>query len=193
MAEIDSAVAFKESFEGREVLVLHDGLKNLNHIRLKEALQTLGFPLELFQQLIKLEHPDLSTIQWEGDYPEKDPVEHIVVRTAQTPQGEVEVTDTTPFKPHTLKSRLTQKDSIGFEAILVQEGKIAYDIPREFNPHAPGVYVASGDRIRLNLRKGDLAIIPSPVARQVAQVDDGSQYRYLGDPWDLAHPPTEIY
>lgn len=180
-----------ETKEGT-AFVFRNALNNLENPDLKNRMQTMGFDPSLFRDLITLDYKEWTGEPVELDYPPDKPVEHIVIRTAKTKDGkELEVTEVTTYEPHTMKTRLKKtpdNKSIGFEAILLQEGSIVYDVLHGFDPIAAGVYTASGDRTSVELQPGDLLIIPRPVARQIVKVERGSRSIYVSDPWDHDEP-----
>lgn len=171
--------------------VFRNALNNLESPELKNRIQTLGFDPSLFKDLITLDYKEWTGEPAELDYPPDKPVEHIIIRTAKTKDGkEMEVTEVTTFAPHTMKTRL-KKDpdaSIGFEAILLKEGSITYDILHGFEPVAVGVYMGSENHTSVELKPGDLLIVPRPIARQITKVTSGSKSVYLSDPWEHDEP-----
>jgi hypothetical protein len=172
--------------------VIPNGLNHLYHPRLTSLLKTENFPQTLFDHLIKLTDPDKFPIEYDGEYPLDNPVEHITVRTADTPKGKIEITETIAYAPHTLKMRLHTNDSIQFEAILVGKGVMKYRFPKQIIALSTG-YFASEKYEVLELHEEDLAIIPFPVARGIVEVEKGTEYRYLSAPWDSKHTPAEVF
>jgi len=180
-----------EAKEG-DVFVFRNALNNFENPDFKNRIQTLDFDPSLFKDLITLD----PKIKWAGkpvemDYPPDKPVEHIIIRITQTKEGkELEVTEVTTYAPHTMKTRLKNapEKSIGFEAILLKEGSITYDILHSFEPIAAGAYVGSKEHTSVELKPGDLLIIPRPVARQITEVEKGSKSIYLSDPWERDEP-----
>lgn len=172
--------------------VFRDALSNLDNSDLRNRIQALGFDPSLFKNLITLNYEKWTGEPIESDYPSDQPVEHIVIRTTKIEDGkEIEVTEVTTYAPHTMKARLkkTPPDkSIGFEAILLKEGAITYDILHGFEPAAEDVYIGSEDHTSIELKPGDLLIIPRPVARKITEVENGSKSVYLSDPWEHDEP-----
>lgn len=172
--------------------VFRNALSNLDNPNLRNRIQALGFDPSLFKNLITLNYEKWTGEPIESDYPSDQPVEHLVIRTAKTKDGkEIEVTEVTTYAPHTMKTRLkrTPPDkSIGFEAILLKKGAITYDILHSFEPVAEDVYIGSEDHTSIELKPGDLLIIPRPVARKITEVKNGSKSIYLSDPWEHDEP-----
>jgi quercetin dioxygenase-like cupin family protein len=82
--------------------------------------------------------------------------------------------------------------SIGFEAVYVTEGSMTYDILKEFE-YNDGSCINTGKGCNsIELKSGDLLIIPRPVARQITDVKPGTKYVYLGDPWTDDDKPQEV-
>jgi len=176
--------------EGTAV-VFHNALSNLENSDLKNHIRELGFNPSLFKNLMTLDYKKWTGEPVEMDFPQDKPVEHIVIRTAKTEDGkEMELTEVTTYAPHTMKTRLinTPNKSIGFEAILLKDGSLTYDILHGFNPIAAGVYIGSEDHTEVELKPGDLLIIPRPVARQITKAINGSKSVYLSDPWEHDEP-----
>jgi hypothetical protein len=162
---------------------------------LKTRVQKLGFNPQLFHDLITLNYN-----HWIGEpvitsYPPTHPVEDLIIRTATTEDNKtIEVTEITPYQPHTMKTRLAgnPNQSIGFEAIYVTKGSITYDVLNGFERRM-GSYVDAGKgRTTIKLGAHDLLIIPRPVARQITEVENGTKYIYLGDPWNDNDLPQDI-
>lgn len=171
--------------------VFRNALKNLANPDLTDRIQTLGFDPSLFKDLITLNYKKWIGEPAEIDYPPDEPVEHIIIRNAITKDGKkLEVTGVTSYAPHSMKTRLKKapNESIGFEAILLKEGPMTYDILHSFEPVTEGVYVGSEDHTSIELKPGDLLIIPRPVARKITEVKNGSKSVYLSDPWDHDEP-----
>ena len=169
-------------------------LRRPDSSRYLSFLQTFGFDANLSNRLLNGTYNDWIGKPVEMDYPSINPVEHITIRNAVTADGKkIEATTTTVFVPSTMKVRLQKppEESIGFEAILLQEGSITYDILQGFNQVA-GTYTAVGKPISVTLQPGDLLLIPRSVARQVSKVTSGSRYLYIGDPWTDEDLPVEV-
>jgi hypothetical protein len=148
--------------------------------------------MNLFNKLLNNTHTEWVSVGKPTPYPAPpaEPVEIITVRIALTPDAkEIESTLTTMFKPSTMKVRLpkTRDQSICFEAVLLQDGSITYDILQGFNYNS-GIYTAKGTPTSIDLEPGDLLIVPRGVARQVSKVTHGSNYLYIGDSWDKDEP-----
>jgi hypothetical protein len=191
---MNSETSHMERIKAKEgnAFVFRNALKNLENPDLKNRMQALDFDPSLFKDLMTLD----PKIKWTGepvemDYPPDKPTEHIIIRIAQTKEGkDLEVTEVTAYAPDTMKTRLrnTPEKSIGFEAILLKEGSITYDILHGFEPIAAGVCMGSEEHTSVELKPGDLLIIPRPVARQITEVERGSKSIYLSDPWKHDEP-----
>lgn len=175
------------------VFILHDAPNNLDNPALHDRLRGFGFDPDLFKRLITLDYD-----KWIGEpeivpgYPPENPVESLVIRLAETEDGKrMEVTETTANAPHTMKTRLNKSGSIGFEALLVSKGSTTYDISDEV-VLAGELYAESAKKTSVDLVAGDLLIVPRPVGRQVAKVEPGTEYVYIGDPWDRNDPPVDL-
>jgi mannose-6-phosphate isomerase-like protein (cupin superfamily) len=176
------------------VVLIRDVLRRVEAQPYLNFIQEFRFDGNLFNKLLNGTHNDWIGTPIEMDYPSTKPVEHIIIRNAATPDGKkIEATLTTMFAPSTMKVRLPKppEESIGFEAILLQEGSITYDILPGFNQIA-GAYTAIGKPTSITLQPGDLLLIPRSVARQVSKVVDDPKYLYIGDPWTKDDMPVEV-
>jgi hypothetical protein len=154
--------------------------------------QKFGFDTNLFSKLLNGTFNDWNEIC----KPATDHIETITVRIGTTLDGKkFEGTLTTMYEPSTMKVRLPKspEESIGFEAVLLQEGSITYDILPWYNQIA-GVYTRPKgvEPIHITLSPGDLLLIPRSVARQVSKVVHDPKYLYIGDPWTDNDPPVDI-
>jgi len=170
------------------VFVFRNALNNLENPDLRSCIQNLGFDPSLFRDLITLKYKEWTGKPTELDYPPNNSVEHIIIRNAKIDGKEIEVTETVTYKPHTMKTRLKKNNSIGFEAILLTEGSLTYGILHGFEPVAADVYKGSEGQTSIELKPGDLLIIPRPVARQIIRVKKGSKSVYLSDSWEHDEP-----
>ncbi len=173
----------------RDVLRSSEAPPYLNFIR------EFGFNAYLFNGLLNGTHKVWASKPiYDGDYPTDKPVERITVRTTLIPDGKtIEATLVAPFAPSIMQVRLPKSlaESIGFEAILLQEGTITYDILQQFNQIAKTY--KKKELISVTLEPGDLLLIPRSVARRVSNVVHGStKYLYIGDPWTDNDKPVEI-
>jgi hypothetical protein len=176
------------------VVLIRDVLRCVEAPPYLNFIQQFGFDANLFNKLLNDTYKDWIGKPIEMDYPSTKPLEHIIIRYAATPDGKkFEGTLTTMFAPSTMKVRLSKppEESIGFEAILLQEGSITYDILRGYNQIA-GAYTPIGEPISVTLSPGDLLLIPRSVARQVSKVAHGSRYLYIGDSWTDNDLPVEV-
>ena len=180
---------------GRVVLI-RDVLRSAKASPHLDFIEKFGFDANLFNKLLNGTYGDWITICKPMDEPATNPVETITVRIGAAPDGKkIESTLTTMYKPSTMKIRLPKspEESIGFEAILLQEGSITYDILQRYNRIA-GVYRRPKDvvPISVTLGPGDLLLIPRSVARQVSEVVNDPRYLYIGDPWTDDDRPVEV-
>jgi len=177
------------------VMLIRDVLRHTENPYYQSCIRAFGFDMNSFNQLLNGTHKVwASKPTYDGDYPADKPVEKITVRTDLTIDGKtIEATLVAPTAPSTMKARLpkTQGASICFEAILLQEGSITYDIAFGFNYNA-GIYTAKGSFTSVKLKIGDLLIVPRGVAREVSEVAPGSKYLYIGDEWSKQDPPVEV-
>ncbi len=178
------------------VVLITDVLRCVEAPPYLNFIQKFGFDSNLFNKLLNGTHNDWIGKPREEAYPPTKPVEHIIIRNAVTPDGKkIEATLTTMFAPSTMKIRLPRppEESIGFEAILLQEGSITYDILQGYNQIA-GAYKRPKDPVPISvtLEPGDLLLIPRSVARQVSRVVPGSRYLYIGDRWTNNDLPVEV-
>ncbi len=178
------------------VVVIRDVLRSPEAQPYLSFIQKFGFDATMFNKLLNDTYTDWIGTPIEMDEPSTNPIEHLIVRPAKTPDGkEIESTITIMSKPSTMKIRLPKsaKESIGFEAIILQEGEISYDILPGYNQCAGTYTRIEGDApIRVTLRPGDLLLIPRSVARQVSQVVSDPKYIYIGDPWTDKDTPVEV-
>jgi hypothetical protein len=177
-------------------LLVKDILNNLNNPAYTGKMESLGFDINLLNDLLKSTYKNFLGAPVEMDYPPPPgkPVEHIRIQSARTSNGkEIETTEVTAFAPHTTKIRLQKDESIGFEAIFLREGSITYDIYPEVKPFYAGVYTEEGKPTSIILEPGDLLLIPRPVSRKISEVTKNSKYLYIGDQWVENDMPIEIY
>jgi hypothetical protein len=113
--------------ENGRVMVIRNALRGVEASPYLDSIQKFRFDADLFNRLLNGTFND-----WiEVCKPATDSVETITVRIAATPDGKkFEGTPTIMHEPSTMKIRLPKspEESIGFEAILLQEGSITYDI-----------------------------------------------------------------
>ncbi len=174
------------------VVLISDVLRNLENPSYLGSIPAFGFDMNSFNKLLDGTHPVWATKPvYEGYFPPDKPIEHISVRNGTTPHGKTFeatlVTETS--EASTMKVREPNPQYIGFEAILMQEGSVTYNVLKDFN-HIEETYTTEGTPIVLT--PGDLLIVPRGVARQVSKVTLGSKYLYIGDPWSDNDPPKEI-
>ena len=176
-------------------LVIKNALFYLDNPSYKSKIESLGLNVDFFNSLLRGEYKNWKDIPVEMDYPPSEPVEHIIIRSAKTPdEKKVEVTEVAAYAPHTMKTRLKkpENESVGFEAIFLQKGSISHSLLPEINPVAAGVYTGAKEPFEITLEPGDLLLIPRPIARQISKVTKDTEYLYIGDPWVEGDMPVEI-
>ncbi len=185
---IESAVRFERDVEGEEALVLRDGLDNLNNPKLVALLEKLdNFPVELLERLLKLDFTPTVGPEEKELVENGVKIEDILSRKVKTPVfGEIEVSDIDRYpvpREAGLGFHLKQKDFRGFEIIYVLDGEATISIP-EVEQVALGVYKRSGEMTDVLLRRGDLAVLPAPVANDWTRIGKNFRFRYIGlPPW----------
>lgn len=180
-----------KSSEGTS-FVFRDAINNLDNPNLTTRIQALGFDPSLFGKLITLDYKGWTGQPVELDWPPlpAKPHEHVIIRNAKVEGKDIEVDEITPYESHAMPKawiRKTPDKTIGFEAFLVKKGSVVYDVLHRFDAIIGG-YVSSGDRTSVELKPGDLLVIPHPVARQNVELEEGSKVLYLTDSWDHDQP-----
>jgi hypothetical protein len=174
------------------VMLIRDALRSAEAPLYLDFIRKFSFDATLFSRLLNGTYKDWIEIC----KPETTSLETITVRIGATADGKkFEGTLTTMYNPSTMKIRLPKpaKESIGFEAILSQEGSITYDILQRYD-HISGEYKKPKEvvPISVTLKPGDLLLIPRSVARQVSEVVNNPRYLYIGDPWTKDDMPVEV-
>ncbi len=178
--------------QNARVTLIKDVLHHTEDPSYQDSVRAFGFDVKLFNKLLDGTHDEWIGKPTEMDFPQSHPVEHLIIYPYVTVPGgkKVEVDLVLPSEPSGMIVRLPKPpaESIGFEAVFLQEGSITYDISYGFD-HA---YAATGERFSAILQPGDLLLVPRNVARKVSGVTPGSKYLYIGDPWTDDDLPVGI-
>ena len=180
----------------RRVTTIRDVLRNTESPAYQSTIRAFGFDLNFFNGLLNGTYNDWVSVREEcHPLPPKVPIEHLIIRDALTPDGKkMEDTLVTMFKSSEMLVRPAKPlaEFIGFEAVLLHEGSITYDILYGVN-HATWTYAPEeATRFSITLQPGDLLIVPRAVPRQVSEVKNGSKYLYVGDRWSDDDLPIKV-
>ncbi|MBI3384836.1 hypothetical protein HY030_01440 [Candidatus Gottesmanbacteria bacterium] len=185
------AIFLNERLGERRALVIHNLPENLGNPDLINFLQRNRFPVKSLQEILAedLEQEWTDLDAFEG-HPAKKPIETLAIRTMNISlYGEIEST-----RVHSLgggsntKYRVPSYPIPGIEIVVLKnDGKLVYTIPLETISVPGALYLASVKSlppVTLS-QSGDALLLEEGIARKLTSAEEGTQYLYIGRPWDL--------
>ncbi|HVZ66814.1 MAG TPA: hypothetical protein VG917_01000 [Patescibacteria group bacterium] len=175
-------ITYDRQVPGEEAIALKDGVNNLNNPRLLQLLGKTGVSVDLFRQLVNADCEWEVAPHAEEYFVEGKKLEDLTRMVAKTELGPIEISDVKLYggaiNPQDMGFHLKQSPNPGFEAILVQNGNAKMRIPDTVTPTGE-LYMQSEEYTDVALNKGDLLLLPAPVANNWSQASEDFEFRYI--------------
>ena len=192
-----------ERYKAEEpAVVIQSGkMDEIHHPRLRRLVASVGLPFDEFKELLQTpfgDNDELSPVYND----QGDKIEDIQTKTIQTSIGALEVARVNLYRPAVNHGSITslhlqEGEHRGFEAIYMLSGKATLTFPETVEPTGMDSYVASNDRVNVDLKPGSLAFIPAPTANGWSWVGwKDVSFLYISQPpWnkDIVKPAIDLF